>query len=105
MIFVSRFVLLVIFYLTNNDEILQLTVRAFRFTSVIIVLVNVHASDCFCLDCVIRCVASFVIYIGTSLTNNNEVLQLTLCALVPLQFVALQSVSQHQSGLLWIVSF
>ena len=161
MTFVSSFLTSVGISLTNSRNILQLNVRAFRCTSDNIVWVNIPASDCLCVDWVILVIfgSSFVMYVGISLTSSDNVLadfavfryhfcfkcvvqcacmKLIVCALrfsvffcfyihwfskeshwhammtfcswlsvyfVPLQLVALQSLSQHQIELLWIVSF
>ena len=160
MTFVSSFLTSVGLSLTNSGNILQLNVRAFLRTSDNIVSVSVPASDCLCVDWVILVSfgSSFVMYIGISLTSSDNVLadfagfryhfcfkcvvqctcmKLIFCGLrfsvffccyihwfskeshwqammfcswlsvyfVPLQLVALQSLSQNRIELLWIVSF
>ena len=82
MIFVSSFVVSVGICLTNNDDFSQLTVCAFRSTSVGSASVNVPASNWFAVDRVFQMtfVSSFLTSVGISLTNSGNILQLNVRA-------------------------
>ena len=82
MIFVSSFVVSVGICLTNDDDFSQLTVCAFRSTSVGSASVNVPASNWFAVDRVflMTFVSSFLTSVGISLTNSGNILQLNVRA-------------------------